>query len=224
MIDRLEALLGSGGQTPAAASLTATILARLGSDTPLVKTQLEAQQRSDSPWRRSQASVDLVALGEGDAWAPLLEDIAGQFAQAKPGETAQARQSRLEAAFAAAHLIAEAAVEREVSASRYFDSDALDTQLVADRLGIPAESWPPDIPRGAPLVDFTILDGLTRNPNQWNRFYWRYSCDLLCELGCRSPGATSAGKWCTQCLDALQTQYFRHATDVDRSAESCAGQ
>jgi CRP/FNR family transcriptional regulator len=222
LIARMEDLLESGRQSPAAARVTATILAKFHSEVGSVRDELRKLLSSGSEWRRSQAAIDLISLGELDAWATLRTGLAGVFEAAPAGEGEQARKQRAEAAFAAAHLIAERSAAGDVPARKYFSVDALGRQLDAEALARHLQPWPTAAPVGVDLVARAILEGLTRDPTHWNRFYWQYSCDLLCDLGCRSPAGDGSGGWCKQCLDALQRQYAAAGIGVDRSAASCA--
>jgi hypothetical protein len=222
LIARMEDLLTSGPQSPGAAGLIATILAKFGSRVGPVLAELRKLQESESRWRRSQAAIDLVSLGEAEAWTTLRMGLAEPFLQGTAAETEQGRRRREQAAFAAAHLIVERAAEHDVSARRNFGVEELDRQLSAERLAQAAGSWPDDAPVGTDLLGQVILEGLVDEPGSWNRFYWQYSCDLLCDLGCRAPRQSSAGRWCTQCLDALKGQYASAGVAADRTAGSCA--
>ena len=222
LVARMEDLLASGPPSPGAASLIATVLAKFGSRIVPVRVELRKLQKNESRWRRSQAAIDLVALGEAEAWSTLRVGLAARFLQGPAAEGEQDRQRREEAAFAAAHLIVERAAQDDVLAQRYFGVEELDRQLSAERLAQDAGSWPDDAPVGTDLLGQVMLKGLVDDPGRWNRFYWQYSCNLLCELGCRNPGASDPGRWCTQCLDGLESHYYRAAVAVERSATSCA--
>ena len=187
-----------------------------------VRVELSKLQASESPWRRSQAAIDLVALGESEAWSTLRGGLATRFLPGPAAEGERDRQRREQAAFAAAHLIVERAAKDDVLAQRYFGVEELGRQLSAERLARDAGSWPDDAPVGADLLGQVILEGLVDDPGRWNRFYWQYSCNLLCELGCRNPGASDPGRWCMQCLDGLESHYSSAGVAMDRSAGSCA--
>jgi CRP-like cAMP-binding protein len=223
LIARIEGLLVSGAASPSAAGMIATVLAKLGSRVGPVLAELRKLQGSESWWRRSQAAIDLVSLGETGAWKTLRTDLAKRFVQETAAEAPADRRESEEAAFAAAHLIVERAAEHDVPARRYFGVEALDEQLSAQRLAQDAGSWPNGAPVGTDLLGRVILDGLVDEPGSWNRFYWQYSCDLLCDLGCRAPGARDAGRWCAQCLEALEGQYASAGVAVDRTVRSCSG-
>jgi hypothetical protein len=182
--------------------------------------------RMSNAWEQQFASslseVDLISLGEMDAWSTLRTGLSGLFEAAPAGEGEQARQQRAEAVFAAAHLIAERSAAGDLPARRYFSVDALGRQLDAEALARHLQPWPAGAPVGVDLVARVTPEGLTRDPTSWNRFYWHYPCDLLCDLGCRAPAGDGSGGWCKQCLDALQRQYAAAGIRVDRSAASCA--
>ncbi len=222
LIARMEDLLATGTPSPGAAGLIATVLAKFGSRVVPVRVELSKLQASESRWRRSQAAIDLVALGESEAWSTLRVGLAARFLQSPAAEGEQDRQRRGQAAFAAAHLIVERAAKYDVLAQRYFGVEELGRQLSAERLAQDAGSWPDDAPVGTDLLGQVILEGLVDDPGSWNRFYWQYSCNLLCELGCRNPGASDPGRWCMQCLDGLESHYSSAGVAMDRSAGSCA--
>ena len=222
LIARMEELLASGLQSRDAAGLNATILAKFGSRAGLVMAELNRLQDHANGWRRSQAAIDLVSLGDVEAWSTLRAGLGAGFVHGVPGNGEQAQQRGEQAAFAAAHLIAERAAQPDVSAKKYFAVEELDRQLSAERMAQQTGAWPDDAPVGTDLVGQVILEGLIGDTGSWNRFYWQYSCDLLCELGCRAPGASDTGRWCTQCLDALEGQYSGAGVSVDRTVGSCA--
>jgi|GEM_PF-4498850 len=209
LIRRLEAGLESGSLSSAAASQTATILAALGSSIEPVKTELSALLAPDvNRWRRTRAAVDLVLLGEAKAWETLRSDLAAQFLQGSAGEYERTTQVRQMDAFVAAYRLIEGADAAYIAArrpERHLKMARLDQELSSAQLArqLDPDPWA-DKPTGADLVGYTVLQGLTRDPDRWGHLYWHHTCRLLCKFGCKLPGATDGGQWCRSCFGAFE--------------------
>ncbi|MEJ2140527.1 MAG: cyclic nucleotide-binding domain-containing protein [Gammaproteobacteria bacterium] len=221
MIDRMQAQLEEGELGAQASSLTATILARFRFDSKPVRVELRALQQSGSRWRSSGAAVDLVALGENSAWSTLRTTLAGQFVTGSTDESEEARERRVGAAFPAGHQIAERATQGDPGDRRGFSIEILDRQLSVDRLAAHLDPWPKDAPVGADLVGYTIFQGLIRDPDSSNLFFWEYSCDLVCDLGCSAHDDAGGGRWCAPCLQGLKDQYMRGTQTPARLNRPC---
>ena len=219
LVKKLEDLLASDSQSPDAVVQTALVLAQLGSTIAPVKTQLWKTLDDDNPWRRNQAAISLIILDEDAGWQTLRNDLAGQFKKSSSVEGDQARRQREMAAFAAAQQLAERSADKRTA--RDFTFEILDRQLSADRLAQHLSPWPAHARTGADLIGHTIVEGLTRKPSRWNRFYWQFSCELVCNLGCQAPAASDGGKWCLQCVDGLKREYLLGGAASDLPKVSC---
>jgi hypothetical protein len=93
--------------------------------------------------------------------------------------------------------------------------------LNAERLAAQLDSWPKDAPVGADLVGYTIFQGLIRDPDSSNLFFWQYSCDLICDLGCSAHESAGGGRWCAPCLQGLKDQYMRGTQTPSRLNRQC---
>lgn len=176
-----------------------------------------------NPWRRSQAAVALIALGDEEGWETLRPDLAGQFMSGPPQEKEQKQRDREKAAFTAALRLAEKAVNppEKRHRARHFRVDELERQLSKERLSTYVNPWPETEPVGVELIGKTIFSRLTQSPSRWNRFFWQYSCELVCGLGCETSEAKRGGELCMQCFNTFSEKFYPLGKGPDRSAETC---
>jgi len=227
LMNRMEGLLEDPDATPEAKRQTALIMAKLGSELDVVKRVLRDELQAPNPWQRSQAAVALIALGDGAGWGQVRADLAGSLRAASETDLRPDQQkAREEAGFASALLLAEYSVTTPVEASQesYLSPKTLNSELAQ---GSPAKTPQTsqgamsEITPGVDLVGRTILGGLTGDRSSWSVFFWRYSCNLICALGCKTQGRASGGQLCGECFDEMAGTFSALRGQIDRSAEIC---
>jgi CRP-like cAMP-binding protein len=241
LIRRLDDELASERLRTEGARQAATILAALGSNTEGVRAQLRKLLEPDvSSWRRSQAAVDLISIGDNTAWDALRKDLVAPFNASKPPihrngnlrskntqhQPQATKEQRQKEAFVAALRIAESANGPNLAGRRpehHLRVEDINRELSADRLSAHSKSWW-DKPVGTDLVGFTVLEGLRQNPDRWGRLYWQYSCGLLCELGCASPDATDGGGRCKECFDEFKKQTDNYVPEAQERLRNSASE
>lgn len=206
---------------PEARGETALILAKLGSKAESVRKALEQLQDAKIPWRRTQAAIGLIHMGDNQGWGTLRKDlVAGQM---ESDGSENERERRATAAFAAALLLAEEAVNTRSNLAQtvYMGLDELERQLNEENLSQYAKPWPQQSPVGVALIGKTIFKRLTQGRRAWSRFFWQHSCDLLCRLDCDTSDKIGERNMCNQCFDQLNED-FPPGEEPARAAHSCA--
>jgi CRP-like cAMP-binding protein len=223
LVESLERRLDAQDQDREAEQQTALMLARLGNESRSVRRVLRELQEADSPWLRSEAAVDLIALGDEAGWRTLRTDLASQFAAVPERETQEERRGRGRAAFIAARRLASSVVYPPAKRhqARRLGLEAVERHLSRGALSKHLDTWPEETGFGVDLVSKTIYDRLAQRPTGANRFYWQSSCELLCGLGCRESQGADGGTLCRQCFDLYTEHYFRRGEGPDRSSERC---
>jgi hypothetical protein len=222
----LDQLVKDKGATRLARRQAALILTGIGSGAEEVKRVLHEALNDNDPWSRSETAVALVALGDNAGWKRIRADL-GVSAQAEDispdvmpeGGLADPREPDL----AAAVSLAEAALARNPPERRYINPEMLITQLnpTPSSQVQPVEDFQSKADQTINRIAGNIIDGLTRQPARWNVFYWRYGCNLVCDLGCNPLWLKEGERLCRKCFDTLFAYFPKVDGRLGQAMESC---